>query len=56
MTDRITLLSSRFKHLAVLSALALIAFVSLAFSPREWTPVFDETECLKAAYNLVRHD
>ncbi len=55
MTDRITLLSSRFKHVAALGALALITFVSLAFSTREWTPVFDQTECLKAVYNLVHH-
>ncbi len=55
MTDRITLLSSRFKHVAALGVLARIAFFSLAFSTREWTPVFDQTECLKAAYNLVRH-
>ena len=55
MTDRITLFSSRFKHLAVLSALAPIALVSLAFSTREWTPIADETQYLNAAYNLVHH-
>ena len=39
----------------MLGALAFIAFVSLAFSTREWTPVFDETEYLNAAYNLIHH-
>ncbi len=48
-------MSGRFKHAAVLSALALVAFLVLALSTREWTPVFDETQYLNAAYNLVHH-
>ena len=48
-------LSVRFRHVAVLGALAFIAFVSLAFSTREWTPLADETQYLNAAYNLVHH-
>ena len=55
MTDRITLLSGRFKHLAALGALALIAFVSLTLTTREWTPIADETQYLNAAYNLIHH-
>ncbi len=55
VTDRITLLSGRFKHLAALGALALIAFVSLTLSTEEWTPIADETAYLNAAYNLVHH-
>ena len=55
LIDRFGALSVRFRHAAVLGALALVAFVSLAFSTREWTPVFDETEYLNAAYNLVHH-
>ena len=55
MSDRFGALSVRFRHAAVLGALALVAFVSLAFSTREWAPVFDETEYLNAAYNLIHH-
>ncbi len=55
MIDRFSALPVGFRHATVLGALAFIAFVSLAFSTREWTPVFDETEYLNAAYNLVHH-
>jgi hypothetical protein len=55
LNDRITLLSGRFKHLAALGALALIAFLSLALSTRDWTPLADETQYLNAAYNLIHH-
>ena len=55
MTDGIGVLSGRFRHGAILGALALITFFSLAFSTRDSTPVFDETEYLNAAYNLVHH-
>ena len=55
LIDRFSALPVGFRHATVLGALAFIAFVSLAFSTREWTPVFDETEYLNAAYNLVNH-
>ena len=51
----IVALSGRFRHVAILGAIALIAFVSLAFSTREWTPIADETQYLNAGYNLVHH-
>ena len=41
--------------MAGLSALALVTFLSLALSTQESTPVFDETEYLNAAYNLIHH-
>ena len=47
--------AGRFKHAAGLSALALIAFLVLALSTREWTPIADETQYLNAAYNLIHH-
>ncbi len=55
MKDGIGVLSGRFRHVAILGALALITFFSLALSTRDSTPVFDETEYLNAAYNLVHH-
>ena len=55
MTHWITAVSGRFKHAAGLSAVALIAFLVLALSTREWTPIADETQYLNAAYNLVHH-
>ena len=55
LTQWITAVSGRFKHAVGLSALALIAFLVLALSTREWTPIADETQYLNAAYNLVHH-
>ena len=55
MTQWITAVSGRFKHAVGLSALALIAFLVLALSTREWTPIADETHYLNAAYNLIHH-
>ena len=49
MTQWITAVSGRFKHAVGLSALALIAFLVLALSTREWTPIADETHYLNAA-------
>ncbi len=49
MTHWITAESGRFKHAAGLSAFALVAFLVLALSTREWTPIADETQYLNAA-------
>jgi hypothetical protein len=46
LTHWITAVSGRFKHAAGLSALALVAFLVLALSTREWTPIADETQYL----------